>query len=350
MAPWPPLAGILSFIFVAYVAANQGFVYRQGHQLMIDGKPWYFIGANAYWLWDEAKWGDKEHINDFFRYCQDYNLKVIRIWGYSHNSPKAAGVYDEFEMEMLDFIISSAGKHDIRLIIALSNFWEAYRSPEELMSLAGEEVEGKDVLDYYRSSKVKQFLKEHFRYVVSRNNTLTGLAYRDDPTIMCWTAMNEARCPGCLTEAEQRDHLAFISELSQALKDYANEQLVSTGTEGFFFDESMTKYNPGAGVRCEGEEWLKLGQLSSIDVLNAHIWNYAYDDGYNIYLDVAAAPAEPELVPEATGVWHSAALVHRMKQRHGFQSGTRNGQGSVLIFKTTGRVPRCEIESRLAPT
>ncbi len=33
------------------------FVSTRGHQLMLQGKPWYFVGANAYWFIDWASWG-----------------------------------------------------------------------------------------------------------------------------------------------------------------------------------------------------------------------------------------------------------------------------------------------------
>lgn len=48
----------------------------------------------------QAKYEDKRYqVDQFFKYCQKWGLKMIRIWGYNHNSPKAKGVYDDAEMK-----------------------------------------------------------------------------------------------------------------------------------------------------------------------------------------------------------------------------------------------------------
>lgn len=39
-------------------------------------------------------------------------------------------------------------------------------------------------------------LKGYVRSVVLRNNTITGVTYRDDPTIMAWDLVNEPFNPG----------------------------------------------------------------------------------------------------------------------------------------------------------
>jgi len=46
---------------------------------------------------------------------------------------------------------------------------------------------------FYRSARIKQWYKEYVSKVVTRVNTVTGVAYRDDPTIMAWELANEPR-------------------------------------------------------------------------------------------------------------------------------------------------------------
>jgi mannan endo-1,4-beta-mannosidase len=44
-----------------------------------------------------------------------------------------------------------------------------------------------------RSDKVLLLLKEHIYAMTSRINTLTGVAYKDDPAIMGYNLFNEPR-------------------------------------------------------------------------------------------------------------------------------------------------------------
>lgn len=44
-----------------------------------------------------------------------------------------------------------------------------------------------------RSTKTLQLLQEHIRTITSRVNTLTGVAYKDDPTIIGYNLLNEPR-------------------------------------------------------------------------------------------------------------------------------------------------------------
>lgn len=44
-----------------------------------------------------------------------------------------------------------------------------------------------------RSALTKELYKQHISTIVNRVNTITGVAYRDDPTIMGWDVLNEPR-------------------------------------------------------------------------------------------------------------------------------------------------------------
>jgi hypothetical protein len=55
---------------------------------------------------------------------------------------------------------------------------------------------GKDVGDFFKDAATRRWFKLHMWTFVSRHNPLTGLEYREDPTIMAYNILNEPRCPG----------------------------------------------------------------------------------------------------------------------------------------------------------
>lgn len=45
--------------------------------------------------------------------------------------------------------------------------------------------------DFYTSPAIRAAFKANIRTVLTRNNSLTGVAYRDDPNILAWELANE---------------------------------------------------------------------------------------------------------------------------------------------------------------
>ncbi|HZV02053.1 MAG TPA: cellulase family glycosylhydrolase, partial [Planctomycetota bacterium] len=77
-----------------------------------------------------------------------------------------------------------------------------------------------------------QTFKNYMRDFTSRVNSITGIAYKDDPTIMSWELANEAECkadPGAL----QGILAGWYAEMSAYLKSVDPNHLISTGEEGF---------------------------------------------------------------------------------------------------------------------
>ena len=62
-----------------------------------------------------------------------------------------------------------------------------------------------------------------------RVNTLTGLAYKDDPTIFAWELMNEPRCPTDLSGETLQVSFLFVSVSSRSLR--INEVLGFAGVD-----------------------------------------------------------------------------------------------------------------------
>ena len=47
---------------------------------------------------------------------------------------------------------------------------------------------------FFTDKDARRIYKENVKYTLTRRSTLTGRAYKDDPTIMAWGLLNEPRC------------------------------------------------------------------------------------------------------------------------------------------------------------
>jgi len=96
------------------------------------------------------------------------------------------------------------------------------------------------------------------RTIVTRVNTINGVAYKDDPTILGWEVINGADAAGLFDPANGGAEMAdFFTDLTQLIKSNAPNQLVGTGEYGF-------DVNPGLYARS-GEALTAAGLGGLID-------------------------------------------------------------------------------------
>lgn len=103
---------------------------------------------------------------------------------------------------------------------------------------AGEKVTGVD--DFYTHPFCRRAFQAHIAVLLSRVNSLTGVAYRDDPHILGFDLVNEPRVASDPTGDVLH---AWLAEMSAYVKNLDPRHLVSTGAarEG------------AASERCSGE-------------------------------------------------------------------------------------------------
>jgi mannan endo-1,4-beta-mannosidase len=97
-------------------------------------------------------------------------------------------------------VLFEAGKRGIRLLLALSNNWDAYGGAPAYITwaaAAGEPLApvAPDASPFFTSPFCKDAYKAFVRTLLTRVNTYSGVAYRDDPTIFAFNLMNEPRVP-----------------------------------------------------------------------------------------------------------------------------------------------------------
>src|SRR5882672_1664749 len=126
-------------VWSSYVSFGQvSFVAVKDHRFVIDGKPYYYIGAN-YWYGGllansvEGRRRVKREL-DFLASRHVSNLRVMAgaegsglINGVTRVAPALQPQQGQFSPELLeglDFLLSEMGKRGMKAVVFLSNNWE----------------------------------------------------------------------------------------------------------------------------------------------------------------------------------------------------------------------------------
>ena len=258
----------------------EGFVYADGTHFMCDGAPFYFAGCNSYDLFTlgdgsskdsnediENKYMYKDQIDSRMQQMEDNGVTVLRTWGFSnetwHGFELAPGEYNEAEFMLFDYIMYSAQEHNIRVIITLENYWEAYGGIDKKLSWAG--LTGgshANRAQYFSNETCKQWYKDYAKHFAERTNYFTGVQYKDDPTIFAWDLMNEPRYQDAGEDSTGLTLRAWVDEMGEYIKSVDPNHMVYAGLEGHGL-----KYGFGGD---EGNPFVYIQQSPYIDFCSAH--------------------------------------------------------------------------------
>jgi hypothetical protein len=173
--------------------------------------------------------------------AESKGLTVLRTWAFDENPESfayqpAPGQYNEATFQRLDYIVASARKHHMRLILTMANYWPDYGGIGAYARWLG--LPSK--LLFFNSPTAQDLYHRYVTHVVDRVNTVNGLAYRDDPTIFAWEPMNEPRsdCADDPTPTKQfcdstgQTLRSWIISASAFVKSLDAKHMVSAGAEG----------------------------------------------------------------------------------------------------------------------
>ncbi|KAG9449696.1 hypothetical protein H6P81_009661 [Aristolochia fimbriata] len=278
-------------------AADGGFVTTKGVHFVLNGTPFFANGFNAYWLMSIASDpSQRSKVSAAFQEASSHGLNVARTWAFSDGGGGALqyspGSYNENVFKGLDFVLSEAKSHGIKMILSLVNNYDNFGGKKQYVEWArsqGQYLSSDD--DFFTNSVVKGYYKNHVKTVLTRVNSLTGVAYKDDPTIFAWELINEPRVTSDLSGKTME---AWITEMAAHVKSIDSNHLLEVGLEGFYGEASADKkqYNPGFQL---GTDFIANNQISGIDFATVHAypdqWLSNADDAkqlsfLNTWLDV----------------------------------------------------------------
>jgi mannan endo-1,4-beta-mannosidase len=274
-------------------ASGSGFVTRHGAQLRLDGKQFRFAGSNNYYLMYKSR----TMVDDVFADAAAAKFTVLRTWGWldignfdgsDSVAGKADGVYFQYwdgakpayndgadGLERLDYVLYRARQAGIKLVIPFTNNWRDFGGMDQYVRWRGGQFHD----DFYTDPVIRGWYQDWISHLLNRTNTLTGVKYKDDPTVMTWELGNEPRCKGsgvypqsasCTTQTL----VAWADEMTRHIKSIDGRHLVSVGDEGFFCDDpASTDWTLNCG---EGVDTLAFTRLPAVDVMSYHLYPDAW--------------------------------------------------------------------------
>jgi mannan endo-1,4-beta-mannosidase len=265
---------------------QSGFVTVKGRQFQLDGKPYYFAGANLWYgmyLGSPGTTGDRARLTRELDDLAGKGVRNLRVLAISESStlkravtPAVMQSHDSVDQTLwkgLDFLLDEMAKRDMKAVLYLNNFWQWSGGMSQYMAW----FNGKPVMDpdvtgdwnafmdnsaaFYREPKAQQAFHQAIGRLIGRKNSVNGRKYTDDPTIMSWQLANEPR-PG--SDANARPHfdvfIKWVDETAGYIKTLAPRQLVSTGNEGWM------------GTAGSRELFEKSHATKHVDYLTYHMW------------------------------------------------------------------------------
>ncbi|KAL0903246.1 hypothetical protein M5K25_027607 [Dendrobium thyrsiflorum] len=252
------------------------FVKVNGKQFVKDSQPFYINGLNAYWLMSKASEPtEKEKVSIALHQASLLGSNVVRTWAFSDADnyfplQTFPGFYNENTFKGLDFVISEAKKNGVLLILSLVNNHEDFGGKKQYVQWArekGQPISSPD--DFFTDDLVKRFYKHHVKTVLTRKNSITGILYKDDPSILAWELINEPRCESDISGDTLQ---AWIEEMAAYVKTIDNNHLLEIGLEGFYGDSISDRIQFNPGYYGAGTDFISNNLVPGIDFATIHIY------------------------------------------------------------------------------
>jgi len=247
------LLTICASLFAQRLDAEQygGFVQRRGDKFFLDGAEFRVAGVNNHYL----PYGSQKEVLAVLDDAVAMNANVVRtivtpvvgsldggvatVWNWqSHADSSNLGVHgvymaywDPFTssmaindgpngLERIDFLISEAARRHLRLIIAFADYWAYTGGARQMSAWYTSDVDDRF---FAEDPRTRADYKRLVHAIVARVNPLTGIAYRDDPTIFAWELMNE---PDIHPLELFRD---WVTEMAAYVKSLDQHHMVTSG-------------------------------------------------------------------------------------------------------------------------
>ena len=236
----------------AAIASQPQFVGAEGSHFVLHGSKFNVAGINNHYL----TYGSRAEVERVLDDAVAMGANVVRtfiqpvigsldgkrvrpIWDWrseaSSNDLGVGGAYilywDDLAGKMgindgpdglqrVDFLIAEAQKRRLRLILAFVDFWGYTGGIQQMRAWYGSEDK---YTFFFSDPRCREDYRRYVAHVLLRRNTISGVIYRNDPTIFAWELANE---PGIEPPDLMR---SWIGDMAGFVKSIDPLHLVTSG-------------------------------------------------------------------------------------------------------------------------
>lgn len=254
---WKVAAACSGLIFAVSLEAqtvdSNAFVRRSGTRLLLEGRTFRYSGPNIEWLGLEAygpddalgpRYPSRMEIDDALDTAKMMGARVVRSQtmgdsvGCDLCIEPHAGTFNADAFKPIDYAVKAAHDRGLRLIITLvgdcSNCTAGGLG--EYVEWSGQQ----DLKQFFTDERVIKAYERHIAEVLNHTNPLTGVKYKDDPTIMAWENCNVCGlfAQGPEFSRDPARFLRWIDTIGDYIKSIDHNHLYEDNSGFFLFNQS----------------------------------------------------------------------------------------------------------------
>src|SRR6187399_48058 len=178
---------------------DSGFVTVKGRQFQLDGKPYYYAGANLWYgmyLGSPGKTGNRARLTNELDQLAAQGIDNLRVLAISESSTLKRAVtpavmqrprqLDETLWQGLDFLLAEMAKRDMKAVLYLNNYWQWSGGMSQYIAWFNDQpVVDPDVTGdwnafmdnsaaFYRLPQAQEAYRFAISKLVARKNTVNG--------------------------------------------------------------------------------------------------------------------------------------------------------------------------------
>jgi mannan endo-1,4-beta-mannosidase len=232
---------------------NDEFVQRAGTRLTLGNQTFRYSGPNIEWLGIEA-YGPSENmgpryptsfeVDDVLDTAMMMGANVIRSQtlgdsvGCDLCIESKPGEFNPDAFRSIDYAVKAAHDRGLRFVVTLIGDCTYCNNGGigQYIEWAG----SKNMNDFFSDPKLIAMFEKHIAVVLNHKSTLTGIALKDDPTIMAWENCNMCGFVGMMSGPNQKVAIIkWVDTIGAFIKSIDKKHIYSDNSALFLMDSSV---------------------------------------------------------------------------------------------------------------